>query len=60
MLKSTLNSFLQEEEGQDLVEYTLLLAFIALAAVTQLSTIKTAISTIFTNVGTKLNTATAP
>ena len=57
MLKSVATSFLKEEEGQDLVEYTLLLAFIALAAVTQLSTIKTAISGIFDKVNTHLTNA---
>jgi Flp pilus assembly pilin Flp len=31
-MKLFLKSFWQEEEGQDLIEYTLLLAFIALAS----------------------------
>jgi Flp pilus assembly pilin Flp len=35
-----LNSFLKDEQGQDLIEYTLLLAFVALAA-----------AALFTNVG---------
>ena len=33
MITSTLQTFWQEKDGQDLVEYSLLLAFIALAAV---------------------------
>ena len=31
-MKSFVQQFLQEESGQDLIEYTLLLAFIALAS----------------------------
>jgi Flp pilus assembly pilin Flp len=31
-MKMFLKHFIQEEEGQDLIEYTLLLAFIALAS----------------------------
>ena len=31
-MKTLLTSFLKEEEGQDLVEYSLLLAFVALAS----------------------------
>jgi Flp pilus assembly pilin Flp len=31
-MKSFIQQFLQEESGQDLIEYTLLLAFIALAS----------------------------
>lgn len=54
---SHLKLFWTEEDGQDLVEYSLLLAFIALAAVGVLSTIKTSISTIWTSVNTNLSTA---
>ena len=38
-----LKTFLKDEQGQDLIEYTLLLAFVALAA-----------AALFTNVGTSL------
>ena len=31
---NTVNRFLQEEQGQDLIEYTLLLAFVCLASAT--------------------------
>ena len=31
-LRSYLNNFLRDESGQDLIEYTLLMAFIALAS----------------------------
>jgi Flp pilus assembly pilin Flp len=50
-------TFCKEEEGQDMVEYALLLAFVALAAVTVLGTVKTQISGIWTSVSTQLSTA---
>ncbi len=50
-------SFLKEEDGQDLVEYSLLLAFIGLAATAVLSNVKTTISTLWTTVNSKLTTA---
>ncbi len=40
MFHSFVNSFLKEEDGQDLVEYSLLLAFIGLAATAILTTVK--------------------
>ncbi len=40
MISSMLKTFWQEEEGQDMVEYALLLAFVALAGVSLLSGIK--------------------
>ncbi len=57
MFHSFVNSFLKEEDGQDLVEYSLLLAFIGLAATAVLSTVKSSISTVWSNVNTKLSTA---
>ena len=57
MLKSAIHSFMQEEEGQDLVEYTLLLAFIALAAVANLQTLQKSIAALMGKVGAKLDAA---
>jgi Flp pilus assembly pilin Flp len=31
-MKNFINGFVQDEQGQDLIEYTLLLAFVALAS----------------------------
>ncbi len=45
-----LQRFLVEEAGQDMVEYSLLLAFIALAAVGLLSGIKQSLTAIWTSV----------
>jgi Flp pilus assembly pilin Flp len=52
-----IRSFLLEEDGQDLVEYSLLLAFIALAAVAVLSNVKTQINGLWTTVNSKLSSA---
>jgi Flp pilus assembly pilin Flp len=40
----TLKSFIREEQGQDLIEYTLLLAFVCLAS-----------AALFINAGTSIN-----
>jgi pilus assembly protein Flp/PilA len=57
MITSTLKAFWQEEDGQDMVEYALLLAFIALAAVAMMGSVKTSINTIWTSISTQLSTA---
>lgn len=54
MVHSFINSFLKEEDGQDLIEYCLLLAFIGLGATVALTTIKGSINTLWTTVNTKL------
>jgi Flp pilus assembly pilin Flp len=45
-----------EEEGQDLTEYALLLVLLSLAAIGSLSTIATAINGVFANAAANLNT----
>tara|TARA_B100000949_G_scaffold76990_1_gene68586 strand:- start:587 stop:757 length:171 start_codon:yes stop_codon:yes gene_type:complete len=40
--------FIREEEGQDLVEYALLLAFLALAAIVALPTLGNVVNNLFT------------
>jgi Flp pilus assembly pilin Flp len=57
MITSILQAFWQEEDGQDLVEYSLLLAFIALAAVALLSGVGTNISKIWTSISTQVSSA---
>jgi Flp pilus assembly pilin Flp len=47
----------QEEDGQDLVEYSLLLAFIALAAVTILSSAKSSVTGLWSSVSSALASA---
>ena len=45
---------MNREEGQDLVEYALILALIALGATVAMKALATAISTEFTNITTQL------
>lgn len=48
---------LSDESGQDLIEYALVAALIALGATAAMTTLATTISTAFTTVGTKLSGA---
>jgi Flp pilus assembly pilin Flp len=43
----TLKRFIKEEQGQDLVEYALLLVFLALAAIAVLPTLGQAVNNVF-------------
>ena len=45
---------LKNEEGQDLIEYALVIALIAFAAVVGMQGLATGINTAFTNISTKL------
>ena len=45
---------LAEDNGQDLIEYALVVALIAFAATAGMSTVATDINAAFTNIGTKL------
>ena len=47
------------EEAQDLIEYALVVAMIAFAAIAGMSAVATKINTAFTNIGTKLSTYTS-
>ncbi|HWC98094.1 MAG TPA: hypothetical protein VG456_15145 [Candidatus Sulfopaludibacter sp.] len=50
---------LREDHGQDLIEYALTAALIALAATVGMGKIATGISTAFSNIGTKLTSYTS-
>jgi pilus assembly protein Flp/PilA len=54
-----LNSLVEDESGQDLIEYALVLALIALAATVSMKTLANSIGTAFGSVGTKLATYTS-
>jgi pilus assembly protein Flp/PilA len=56
-MKEFLNRLWHEEDGQDMVEYSLLLGFIALAAIALISTAGGSITTIWTNISTNLASA---
>jgi Flp pilus assembly pilin Flp len=53
-MKNLLMRLWQDENGQDLVEYSFLMVFVALAATVGMNTIATAINTILTVTETKL------
>ena len=53
-LITKIQSLINEEEGQDLVEYALLVALVSLAAVAGLKGLATAISGVFSNISTSL------
>jgi Flp pilus assembly pilin Flp len=56
---SVVKNFLKDEQGQDMVEYTLLLAFVALAAGAAYVTIGTKISGIWSQAQTDVTNAAA-
>jgi pilus assembly protein Flp/PilA len=51
--------FVREEEGQDLIEYALLVALISLVCVGALTTAGSQVNTIFENIKNRLTTAAA-
>jgi pilus assembly protein Flp/PilA len=57
-MKAILKRLWAEENGQDLIEYALLVALVALAATAGMNALATAINTEFTSLGTSLTTAT--
>jgi pilus assembly protein Flp/PilA len=55
-LSVKMQTMLMSEEGQDLIEYALVVALIAFAATAGMSALATGINTAFSNIGTKLTT----
>jgi pilus assembly protein Flp/PilA len=49
----------QEEEGQDLTEYALLVVLLALAAITAMKGLASTIATVFNNAATNLATSSS-
>jgi pilus assembly protein Flp/PilA len=58
-LKTLALRLIHDEEGQDLIEYALVVALIAFAAAAGMSTVATKINEAFTNIGTKVSTYTS-
>ena len=54
MLKNSFNALVHDESGQDLVEYALIAAMIALAAISGMNTVADKINNVFNTVGSKL------
>ena len=57
-LVNFVKSFVRNEEGQDLLEYALLVALIALVAVAAVTAAGQSVSTIFNSIAGKLTAAT--
>lgn len=57
MLPSFFSQFIREEDGQDMVEYALLLAFIALGMTAILGSVKGSLNTMWSNINTKIGNA---
>ena len=53
------DALIQDESGQDLIEYALVVALIALAATAGMTTVATKINAAFTSIGTKLSNYTS-
>ena len=58
-MQALMNSLVEDESGQDLIEYALVLCLIALAATVSMKTLANSIGTAFASVGTKLATYTS-
>lgn len=54
-----LRNFCHDDSGQDLAEYALLFALIAVVAIASLAVLGGGISDVFTGIGTELETGTA-
>lgn len=57
--QTLLNSLVEDESGQDLIEYALVLSLIGLAATVSMKSLANTIGTAFNAVGTKLTTYTS-
>lgn len=53
-MRQLLAKFVRDTEGQDLIEYALLAATIALGAITAMGTIRTALNSEFTSIGNSI------
>ena len=56
-LSIKLRTMLSDEQGQDLIEYALVVALIAFGATAAMSTLSSDINTAFTKIGTALNSS---
>ena len=56
-MKNLMMRFAQEDQGQDLVEYTLLLAFVCLASAAMFINAGASLSSIWTQANTQLSAA---
>ena len=59
-MRATVNKFINDESGADLIEYALLAGLVALAAVATLTTVGTNISGLYSRISTKIAGITIP
>jgi Flp pilus assembly pilin Flp len=59
-MRNLLKLLWQDQKGQDLTEYALLLALLALGAITSMRTLANMINAIFANAASNIATATGP
>jgi pilus assembly protein Flp/PilA len=55
-IKQLLQNLMSEDSGQDLIEYTLIAALVALGAVAALRTLGNTVNNTFANVGSAVST----
>jgi pilus assembly protein Flp/PilA len=55
--REVLSGLMQDESGQDLIEYALVAALIGLAAITGLRSVATGVNTAFNNINSQLTSA---
>jgi Flp pilus assembly pilin Flp len=58
-MKNFFATFVKDEQGQDLIEYTLLLAFVALASAALFTSAGTSVKTIWSSASSNLSNAAA-
>jgi pilus assembly protein Flp/PilA len=56
-MKKLLARFVREDEGQDLIEYALLAAFIALVAVVMIISVGTGVNLIYSQINSQVDNA---
>ena len=56
-LSATIQRLVSRQDGQDLIEYALVVALIGLGATAGMGSVATDINTAFTNIGTSLTSA---
>jgi pilus assembly protein Flp/PilA len=57
VVNRSISSFLQDESGQDIVEYALVAVLIGLGATAAMSTLASSISTALSGIGNRLTTS---
>ena len=59
-MKELLTRFMQEESGQDLIEYALLAGFISLVAVVAITQVGTGVNTVYGNIDAQVQAIPSP